>query len=132
MKNLRILPILCLLSFFLLGNSNLLSAQTQYMSRQDAVTTVTKIMDQLEARYGQIDQNSEKPIKRNRGALTRTDETYLDIARIKIGNSLLKHLKAGSSVEQSFSRAFDALDPQIRKSPFYIKADEYYKSLLSI
>ena len=80
-----------------IGSYSIVSGQS-YMDRANAEITVSKVIDDLEAVYGQIDSNSDKPFKPNRNA-PNTSNRGLDVAKMKYGNIMLKVLRKNKSVK---------------------------------
>lgn len=132
MKNFKFFPILCLLILFSVGLAPSLSAQN-YKSIAEAKVVVNKIMSQLEDQYGQIDRNSDKPRTFKRGTSTAKSEVlYYDLAKIKLGNAVLKQLNAGVSTSSSIKLALQQFPNNVSSSSEFQKASEFYTELLSI
>lgn len=128
MKNL-FKTVFTLLILITIGSYSKVSAQS-YMDRANAEITITKVIEGLEAVYGQVDRHSEKPYKPNRHAPDSPNRGY-DLAKMKYGNLMLKVLRKSQSVESALSEASSQYVSGSRREVF-LKTEEFYKKLLSI
>lgn len=118
-----------LLFLMFIGSYSIVSGQS-YMDRANAEITVSKVIDDLEAVYGQIDSNSDKPFKPNRNA-PNTSNRGLDVAKMKYGNIMLKVLRRNQSVEIALNEASAQLVKGNRRD-IMLKAQDFYTKLLSL
>ncbi len=131
MKNFKFISYFCLGLLFFTGLSTSTNAQS-YVQSSEAIFRVNKALTQLEDRYGQIDRQSDKPVSRKRNDLSRSGELYFDLAKIKIGNAVLKQLKNGKEAAESVEISMQQFPETVKNTEEYQKAKGFYLQLLTI